>query len=144
MSSVLEGVRAYLAEQESVVALVGRKIFGEKSDQWARRPTIVYTLAGGDEPGHLRGTANKARAQVQIDCWSDDKKQAEQIAEAVRDVIHTFLNGYMGDVKVRSCRLLSGPTSDWVNKEDGTDEGAFRSSIVFNIWYSVLTPSAAV
>ena len=141
--TLLEGMRTHLAESHAVVELVGRKVFGEKADQWAKRPTIIYTQAGGDEPGHLRGTSGKARAQVQLDYWSDDEAQAERIAEAVRNSLHTFLgegSGRMGDVKVRSCRLLSGPTSGWVNREDGSDVGAFRLSVVYHFWYSVLEP----
>lgn len=140
--TLLEGMRAHLAESHAVVELVGRKVFGEKADQWAKRPTIIYTQVSGEEPGHLRGTALKARAQVQLDCWSDDQAQAERIATAIRDAMHTMMGGRMGDVKVRSCKLLSGPTSGWVDRDDGSDAGAFRSSVVYHFWYSVLEPAA--
>lgn len=141
--TLLEGLRAHLAENAAVTSLVGKKVFGEKSDQWAKRPTLIYSQVGGDEPGHLTGTSSKSRAQVQIDAWSDDKSEAEKISEAVREVIHTKYNTKFGDVKVRSCFLQSGPVSGWVNMEDGSDVGAHRSSVVYQIWYSVTAPSTA-
>lgn len=138
--SLLEGLRAHLAESQAVVSLVGKKVFGEKSDQWAKRPTLIYSQTGGDEPGHLGGTSCKSRAQVQVDAWADDKSEAERIADAVRDVIHTQTNTRFGAVKVRSCFLQSGPVSGWVAMEDGGDVGAHRSSSVYQIWYSVPEP----
>ena len=141
MSSLREGLRAYLAEQEPVVSLVGRKIFGEKGDQWARSPVLIYTQTSGSEPGHLTGATTLAQATVQIDAWSKRDKEAERIIEAVRDVLHTFLGGTMGDVAVRSCRLQSGPVSGWESQEDGGDVGAYRSSVNYGFWYRVLAPA---
>lgn len=139
--SLLEGLRAYLAEQEPIVSLVGKKIFGEKGDQWARSPVVIYTQTAGNEPGHLTGCTKLSQATVQIDAWSKKQKEAEGIQVALRDVLHTFSNGTMGDVAVRSCRLQSGPVSGWESQEDGSDVGAYRSTVIYGFWYRVLEPA---
>lgn len=138
-NAILAAVREHLASQGTITQYVGGRIFGEHRDQWAKLPAITYSEMGHEQPSHLGGTTPLARSRVQVDCWSKAQPEADAIAESVRDTMQ-FFKGTIGDVVVR-LSTLKNRTSGWMAAQDGSDNGAYRASLTFEIWHKTAQPA---
>lgn len=98
--SIRKAVAAALAEEPTIAALVGDRIFPlfvplVETEEF---PALTYQLVSLTRSRHLRGPNGLARARVQITCISRNTDDADALADAVR-VFDGFV-GVLGGIAV--------------------------------------------
>ena len=79
-------LRAALAGNAGITALVGTRIVADRMEEGAARPFIVFSRATTDYQTGLDGTVLAERATFDVQCWADTRASAEAVANAVRVV----------------------------------------------------------
>jgi Protein of unknown function (DUF3168) len=119
MITVEEKLLDQLEASETLVAMVGGRIYPGEMPQHSPMPTIVYQRIGGAPLHGLRGFVRLESATIQITTWAESYGSAKTVAMAVRDA----LRPYPEDVPIAE-RDLTDP--DGIHKGVGQD---------FSIWH---------
>jgi hypothetical protein len=76
-------VRARLLEAEPVTGFVGESgVYWADRPQASELPAITLETISDLRPQHLKGFDGLNPARVQIDCWAESHKAANELAEA--------------------------------------------------------------
>ena len=86
-------IRAHLAADTGIIALVGTSIYCPRLPEGASPPAIGLFTRGGTSTPYIPGMPNPS---VQIDCWADDPIEARQIYRAVYDALQGIQNVAVG------------------------------------------------
>ena len=81
-------LRAALAGNVAVAALVGTAIVSDRMEEGTPRPFIVFSRASTDYEKGLDGTVFGERVVFDVHCWADTRATAETVANAVVAVLH--------------------------------------------------------
>mgnify|MGYP001560331883 CR=1 FL=1 len=138
-----EALREYLSHKDTVTAICGSRIFGDKAEaaDVGPHPYIVYSMPSNVEPGHLTGVTTLSRATLQINCWARKKPDSERLREAVRDVLQTFkgtVSNTEGSLSIRSVRFSN--SADAFVPDDG-NTGDYSAGITLSMWHRVAVPA---
>lgn len=77
-----------LANDSEVSGFVDRRIYRHgDAPQGVTRPYITWFAVTGTPANSLEETPRADDYRVQVDCWSDDDTEVEQLATAVRNAI---------------------------------------------------------
>jgi hypothetical protein len=108
-----DGLFAHL----SAVLSVGDRVYPLTLPQGAVLPAVVYQLVGGEGPLHSHGDAHDGagasfqRSRVQLACWAESARAAEQLATEVVAAVDGF-TGTWGAVPIASA-LVDTALDDW-------------------------------
>lgn len=83
----------HLANNASIVAKVGTRIYPVKLPQGVELPAITYQRISGVREHNIAGPSGRARPRIQIDCWAESYSEAKSVADTVRLV----LDGHKGN-----------------------------------------------
>ena len=87
-------------------------------------PYLTYLVVDGDSPLKASGPCGLAWRHYQLDAFSNDYAEAEELAEQLR----ISLAGYAGPCGLAtiSNANVHRPASNYDNPPDGSDDGVFR------------------
>ncbi len=139
MSGALDaGIYTYLKTVTGITSLVGTgnnaRIYPLKLPQNPTLPAIVFTKISEQHVECMTGSAGLAMARIQFDCWAENKDQAEDLSEALRQALQGY-KGSMGSVTVQGVHFMN----EMDDFEQGIDD--FRIIVDFEIGYSVSRPT---
>jgi hypothetical protein len=77
-----------LSDSAAVSAIVGTRIFPQLAPVDAGRPFVAYQRTGEQHFPVCDSAALFKRTDYDVDCVADGHKQAEELADAVRDALH--------------------------------------------------------
>jgi hypothetical protein len=87
----MSGIVALLAGEETISGLVGNRISPILIPEGCTLPAVSYQVVGGSSAPTFN-TSGMQKLRVQFDCHARHYK----IADAVREALRSFLNGYYG------------------------------------------------
>lgn len=129
MSTLEEGLYAFLTANAGVFGLVGERIYPQVIPQDAPMPAVAYQrISSPREYSHYPGASGLARARMQFTCEGDSYRQAKRVAEAIRAALSGY-KGVAGDVTIGAAFLE--------NENDSYSEG-YQMPVVrvdYVIWY---------
>lgn len=117
---MLPAVYKLLHDQSAVRDLVGTRIYrhGDAPQQGAMLPYVTWQLISSIPENLVSGDTPPIDAMsVQVNCWSDDDEEVEELGGAVRAAIET------------AHHVTEGPT----NGRD-TETLRFRMTLIFTFW----------
>ena len=82
-------IRAYLAADTGLTALVGARIYCPRLPENATLPAVGFFTRGGISTPYIPDYANPS---VQFDCWADDPIEARSIYLALYDALQGIQN----------------------------------------------------
>ena len=80
-------LRAALAGNAGITALVGTRIVADRMEEGAARPFIVFSRATTDYQTGLDGTVLAERATFDVQCWADTRASAEAVCDAAATAV---------------------------------------------------------
>jgi len=98
-----------LTEDATVSGLVGTKVYPDKAPQDQVAPYVIYQTLFVDPKDTKDGASELDFENVQIDCYSTSRDEAETLAEAVRTSIDRFSGTQTGQA-ITSVRFLTKQT----------------------------------
>ena len=127
------GLVSLLANETTISAIVGTRIYISKAPQTAALPHIVITQIGSEENQTLDGTTGLRFVDFDIDCKADRSVEAETLGNAVR-VFMDDATGTAGSQTITQC-LLNDESTDYEPPVDGSDKGVHVVLIDVTIQY---------
>lgn len=103
--SLETGLRAELAADAGVSALVGGRIYPEYMPQDATYPAITYDRISTVRSQFLTGVDDFTQVRIQVDCWDDSYSGVKALASAVKSALDGVR--ILGTVKVQHCFMAS-------------------------------------
>lgn len=100
--SLSEDLYAYLAAQAGVTALTSTRIAQGDADQTFDRPYIAYRRSGREAVSAIGGEVGIAETQFELWCVGDTIDQAEDVADAVCNLLSCF-RGTWGSTSIVGC-----------------------------------------
>ncbi len=79
-------LRAALAGNAGVSALVSTRISSDRAEQGATRPFVVFSRVATEYQHGLDGSVLGERVTFDVQCWADTRASAEAVANAVSAV----------------------------------------------------------
>ena len=134
MSTVNEGVRAYLVAQSAITALCSTRVRTTQADQSDDLPYILLTTVSDMSVYAMAGEAGLARARQQVDVIARTPLAAIALSEAVRAAMSGY-RGAMGTLPVRRCHRIDRSGPDLFGPDDGGQRGKYRVRMDFAIDY---------
>lgn len=93
-------LRTYLLTKSAITDLLGAagEIYSDVLPQRGQYtlPAIVFSVISGGSGRVLTGSANYGRSRIQVDCWADERDDANALGEAVRSNVEHY-SGAAGD-----------------------------------------------
>ena len=86
-------LRAYLAADTGIAALVGTRIYCPRAPENASLPNITFFTRGGRSTPYIPDLPSPS---VQIDCWADDPIEAREVYRALYDALQGIQNVTVG------------------------------------------------
>ena len=90
-------IRAYLATQTALTALVSTRIYSPRLPENATLPAIGFFTRGGSSTPYIPGIVTPS---VQFDCWADNPIEARQVYRALYNALQGIQNVNAGTVVV--------------------------------------------
>lgn len=132
-----------LKDNTGVSALVGTKVFYGVTPESRLLPAIIINQIGGDHDHHMGGANGLTRRDVQITSYAKKPKDAEAVAESVRNAIDGF-HGTMGTVvtaNVRTSHLSSAIDTIEPAASSKQSESIFGVNQSWTFWHTDTVPS---
>ena len=82
-------IRAYLAADAGLTALVGQRIYCPRLPENATLPAVSFFTRGGTSSPYIPDLPSPS---VQFDCWADDPIEARQVYRALYDALQGLQN----------------------------------------------------
>jgi len=126
-----------LVTNAAVRAIVDERVRTDIAWQEDDLPLIVCALTGEDKGRHMTGSDGLAQTTFAIDCWAEDRGEAQNLSDAVHNVLQTYrgLTGPPGDeVYIRTC-YVTDRRSNLQQKVEGSDEFLRGVGLTFVVWY---------
>ena len=128
------GIVSLLANESTISAIVGSRIYISKAPQKAALPHIVITQMQSDEMGALDDTPGLRSLDFDIDCKDDRSVGAYDLGNAVRIFLDDF-TGTAGSQTIKAV-YLNDESTDYEAPTDGSDKGVHVTLIDVTIQYS--------
>lgn len=88
--SMKSAIISLLKANAALTALVDARIRFGRSPAGDTLPRIVIHMIDADHAEHLLAATGKAIGRIQVNCYAESPKQADQVATAVREAIQGF------------------------------------------------------
>jgi hypothetical protein len=90
-------LKAYLAADAAILALVGSRIYPLKLPQAPTLPALTYQKISGSRVTSLSGYSGLSHPRMQIDCWASTYEQVKDVAAAVVTALDAYPGSIMND-----------------------------------------------
>lgn len=136
---VEDELRAWLAAQPAIAAIVEDRIYPSVAPQSAGYPRITYARTSSRRIRSLKGpSSNLSVALVQVDCWALTYKQSKQLSAAVRGnsdggALDGF-SGLMGDIQVQYASV-DDDADDVEEPVHGDEATVYRVRMDVRLWF---------
>jgi Protein of unknown function (DUF3168) len=135
---ITKAVKLHLRADAGVAAIVGSKVHLRRAPQRSEYPHVIISIAGAEWPTRSQARRSEdvshiIKTRVQIDCFSLDENQVDELAEAVAGSLDDFMGTTQGVVITRS--LQDDERDNYSQLEDASDEGVHRITQMYAIWY---------
>lgn len=137
MADIGAAVRAVLAADASVAALVSTRIYPDRLPQNVTYPAITYEINFNASYEAMDGILGLAESFVEVVCWSATRLQATALAEAVRLALTSY-QGTSASVVVRRIHPNTGNVGR-EEPEDGSDSPIYFHERDFHAFYCEAT-----
>jgi hypothetical protein len=138
MADLGSAVRAYLAADVNVAALVGVRIYPDVLPQGysvATGGALTYTIIDTVHDHLINGLSGIARSRIEFAAFGKTRVIANAIAEAVRASDLQGYTGAMGGVLVESVMIASGIQTLDERPTDGSQEHRYLTVFDYLIAY---------
>lgn len=102
---MLDGFIALLIADTDTNALVSGRVYASVAPRGYVLPAIVIHRYGGLQEYQFDGPAGLREDQIQVDCYANDSSTAQQLAEAARELLISFVGALSDGTVVRGCYL---------------------------------------
>ena len=109
MADIQTAVRAILAADAGVSALVGTRIYPDRLPQNVTYPAITYEMYSEDSFEAMDGLLGIAEATIEVTCWASTRLVASSVQDAVRLALANY-QGTSSGVVVRRIHTGVGGT----------------------------------
>ena len=86
-------IRAYLAADTALIALVGARIYCPRLPEKATLPAVGFFTRGGTDDPYIPG---RLAPSVQFDCWAANPIDAREVYRALYDALQGIQNVAVG------------------------------------------------
>lgn len=140
--SIHAALYTYLSGVAGIQSVLGTtpRLYPGNAPTSAAVPYATFSRVLGVHEHHTLAAAGLAHCVVQIDCWDDDSVGAQSVAEALRVALDGMTTKTWGSVAIKRV-LLVGERDLFEAPDDGSQEGLFRVSMEFEIWYAESVPA---
>ncbi len=138
--SVLIDFATYLLTKSAITDLVSTRIFVDKlPESITTRPSVTVQRISSVHMRDLSGETGIATDRIQLDVWGTTSATTDAVADAVRIAIDGQGPLTMGTTAVIR-PFDDGESSSYSTSIDGSDQGEFRVTQEWIIWYAESTP----
>ena len=127
-----EALRARIAGQSGVTALVGTRIYWGLAPQSVAGDFVAMHVISGPRDYTMQAASGLRQTRVQVDCWAGTYGAAKAIARAIESAV----SGFKGTV---SGKTFQGIFIDAERDDDTSDTGdgvtRYRTSLDLLIWH---------
>jgi hypothetical protein len=128
-----ESINAYLLGQSTVTAIVADRGKPDGLPQHIELPAYTYEVISDAPSHHLSGVSGLRQARLQIDCYADTRKRANQLDEAILALLDmqrgTFGGTYCNTIQAED------RVPDRDQPIDGSDKWRYIAMRIYMIWY---------
>lgn len=139
MADLGKGIRTYLLNQTSITDLVSTRIYPSTFPEGVIFPAVRYTIVSQFRQQLVGGASGMVESSVQFDVYASTHISANQIAEALREVLQGF-SGSMGSEYVWSVQMSTGREM-YEAAADASDEGLYRVIMDFAVMFEESVPT---
>jgi hypothetical protein len=129
------GLVSLLANESTVNAICGSRIYVNKAPQKATFPHLVITQMSSEENGTIDGGSGQLRfLTFDIDCRAQTSVKAEELGNAVR----TFLDDYSGAAGgyTIGAVIMNDESDDYEPPQDGSDVGVHVVTLDLDVQFN--------
>ena len=133
--SAVQALRALIARNPNVSLRIGERVFIGYAPQAAAMPFVVLSQVGGRRQHHLRGAAEVAWSNVQVDVVATDEAVGSQLANLVRLSLDAYRGGVTvaGDTTYLRHVALESESGDVQSPQDGNDAGVWVQTQTYQV-----------
>lgn len=133
-------LRAYLAAQTPLTALVATRITTQKRPQGDELPAITIVRAGGNQEHTLTAAAGAARPRFKVSAWAASSVGAHALADLIRRELDGFGPATMGSTKVYSI-ALENIEDELIETADEDDESTYATHHFYHAFHEETVPT---
>jgi len=130
-----KALRAILAADANVTALVGTRIYPNRARQGSPQPYVTYNTVTGESIMSTASHSGLGNQTFQVDVWDDDYADAHDAAEKIRLALQDY-TGTISGVAIQDCFADGGPRDDLGVFADGRETSLARVSRDYKIWFA--------
>ena len=131
----------HLTADSTIAGLLATRLYPDAAPQDVARPYITYMVIATEGHSHMGGGSAIARAEVQLDVWSNSALERRSICDALFDRLHGF-RGAMGTEQLAVRRVhFDGPSNSHERPTDGAEIGTYRGRCDVTIWHVQSVPT---
>lgn len=135
MTDLNNAIYEYLIADAGVSALVGTRVRPDALDDGEAMPAVLFYRTTGVHELKITGSLSGiAETRVSIHCFANTRKQANEVAEAVRLAMVDFA-GTRSGVKIRTSVVDTGQMHSIDNPVGGTEVYRYVTSQDFRIFF---------
>ena len=137
---ILDDLRNHLLSHGEIAVMTGKRIRPSRLSQGdANATSIRFASISRRSIHNLGGPCGAVERQIQIDCYSPDYREVQDLAEKVRLAMYGFPGNY-GDDYVKSVRLDSAVDSA-EKIDDASDVVRERVRQDWQVWHTEAVPA---
>lgn len=133
-TTIKEALRAFLIADNTISSLISSRVYQGTLPQDATLPAILLTRIAAPGDYNASGSTSMKRATYQVDCWADGRDGADDLADAVNNLINGY-RGAMGDVTVHGIFRQDQDDSQLIAAKSA-QHSRYRVRLDFDIYYT--------
>lgn len=130
MATAEQAIRARLASDTSVAAIISSKLYPQSAPQGTALPYGIYSRVDAIHEHNMRAASGVYKARVQVDWYAASYSAVIALAEAGRNALQGFRGAVSvgsESVKIRTCHLAL-EQDGYLNPDDSSQKGIFRKT----------------
>ncbi len=132
-------LRTYLLDSTAITDVVRNRIFSGYAKQGVRGAILVIRSISPEHHYTLQAEVSTRLSRVQIDCYDETTRLAEELSEKVRNRLSGY-SGTAGDITIQSATITSGgPLTE--EPRDKSDKWIHRYRLDFAIHHDTTVPT---
>ena len=129
------GLVSLLANEATVNAICGSRVYVTKAPQKAAFPHIVITQMSSEENASMDGASGQLRfINFDIDCRATTSVKAEELANAVRVFLDDY-SGAAGSYTIGAV-VMNDESDDYESPQDGSDIGVHVVTLDLDVQFN--------